>query len=363
MAFHLIHGDDDFQRLATAKALVDKLCPEAERQMNLEIIDGQAANADEVEAVFKKLYLALASDSLFGGAKTIWLRDGNFFGSGGAGRSQAAKDAVAGFVDFLDKQIGGSSSLILQVDSIAKNTRLYKWFKKNGEAHEFVVPQKSYEADASAKDFIAQVLKEEDVQCASDVLALLVLRIGADRWRIRSELDKLFAYIGDHKKITREDVLAVVSPGREALMWDLADAVAQKNLNAALQQSQRLLSQKIPAFQLLRGIYDRLQDLLFCKDCMAKGWLHVSGSGRYAKAVWELDAEAEAQLEGFKGGVHKYHPYRAKQLATQAMGWSDIQLKRQLQRIYKAYERLLSTSFSDELLLDLVLLDLLRPSR
>ena len=61
-----------------------------------------------------------------------------------------------------------------------------------------------------------------------------------------AELDKLVLYIGERRRITPEDLERVVGAGRLAPVFGLADHVADRDLAAALEQSELLFGRGVP---------------------------------------------------------------------------------------------------------------------
>ncbi|MCG3173110.1 MAG: hypothetical protein GMKNLPBB_01287 [Myxococcota bacterium] len=72
---YIVNGDDHFLRHQWCKSLIEALVPEAGRDTGVFVLDGPQANA--AAAVDD-----LRSPSLFGGGKTIWLKDTTLFCSG-----------------------------------------------------------------------------------------------------------------------------------------------------------------------------------------------------------------------------------------------------------------------------------------
>jgi len=67
-----------------------------------------------------------------------------------------------------------------------------------------------------------------------EALDLLIDTVGDSAGHVVSELDKIFAQLGEGDKVTRELVEAQVSPDRSYQLWHLQDAVARRQTDQSL---------------------------------------------------------------------------------------------------------------------------------
>jgi DNA polymerase-3 subunit delta len=135
---------------------------------------------------------------------------------------------------------------------------------------------------------------------------------------IRTELEKLSAYAGERRKITRADVDLLVISARKYEVWDLADMLAARQPAQALEFLDRLLREGEPAPALLGGLAWMYRKLLEAQELPAGtvGWqaanrlkmrpkaaeLAVKQSGKFPKtqltsglaALYEADSRLKS---------------------------------------------------------------------
>ena len=95
---------------------------------------------------------------------------------------------------------------------------------------------------------------------------------------IRTELEKLSAYVGDRRKITRADVDLLVISARKYEVWDLADMLAARQPAQALEFLDRLLREGEAAPALLGALAWMYRKLLEAQELPSGtvGWQAAS---------------------------------------------------------------------------------------
>ncbi len=94
--------------------------------------------------------------------------------------------------------------------------------------------------------------------------------IGPNLRQLHNELEKLATYVGN-RHITAEDVKLLVSDASEALIWDLTDALSQRNGRRAMQSLYELRKGEANAFYLLSMIARQYRIMLKVKSGMRRG--------------------------------------------------------------------------------------------
>ena len=115
-----------------------------------------------------------------------------------------------------------------------------------------VFPCYSDEGEA-LKRFVIQSVSEQGMTAAPDVVNFIADNLGADRLQSRSELAKLFAYMGNEKTITMEDATACIGDASALSIDQMLYALSggrQKELHETLD---RLFAEGQSAIGLLRS--------------------------------------------------------------------------------------------------------------
>jgi len=125
--------------------------------------------------------------------------------------------------------------LVFCADKIDKRKKFFQTFKKKGELVEFK-PLYANKIPAFVRDRVRQM----DKQFSEDGLELFCKRVGSNLSEIVTELNKVCSYCGDERLIDSPDVAAVVSDARIDSVFDLTDAIGEKDLSRTLVLLERL---------------------------------------------------------------------------------------------------------------------------
>ena len=117
--------------------------------------------------------------------------------------------------------------------------------------------------------WLARAAKQNGFAIEGRALQLLATFVGADLRRLTLELDKLRSY-ADGKAITAADVQRLVSDTSEALIWDLTDAIGQRNGSKAMRALYELRRNDANPFYLLTMITRQYRIMLKVKDESAR---------------------------------------------------------------------------------------------
>jgi len=163
--------------------------------------------------------------------------------------------------------------------------------------------------------------------------------VGPNLRQLDNELAKLATYVGK-RHITVEDVKLLVSDASEALIWDLTDALSQRNGRRAMQCLYELRKGDANPFYLLTMIARQYRIMLKVKAAMRRG----GGS--------EFDI---AKITDEK-------PYSVKKAMTQAHNYTIQELIAIMDRLLEA-DYAMKTGTDPETQIDILMAELTRKSR
>ena len=103
--FSFICGQDDFLVGRMGRRRFDELSGDAPDEFSQEVVNGFAANVDEVEAAVNRFREAVQTMPMFGGRRVIWLKDVNFLADSVTGKAET----TLGLVE--DRREDGSRAL------------------------------------------------------------------------------------------------------------------------------------------------------------------------------------------------------------------------------------------------------------
>ncbi len=357
---YLVFGEDEYRVSSRTAQIMDELAP-ADDVMAREIIDADAANGEEVTSAVARCVEALQTSGLFSARKTVWLRGATFLGTGQVAKSEAARSAVGRLTELIREGVPEGQSLVVSATGVDKRSAFFKACKEVGELHEFAQAAKPRIAEEEAERFAGEQFREAGLKAGRDVVRAFLDRVGLDSRQIVSEIAKLAAYTGERDTVTAADVDAITSSSREAVGWDLADAVGSRDLPRALGVLKQLLFERQPAFMLIRGIENRIAQLQLLREAINRRWLRSEGGGRGKQAVWtDLPPEVEEVFGKDLGrDPRKEHPYRLLLLAEQASKFTARELEGCRRALVQAHTELVSSRTPDDVVMELLLVRML----
>ncbi|HWS84768.1 MAG TPA: DNA polymerase III subunit delta [Ktedonobacteraceae bacterium] len=158
---------------------------------------------------------------------------------------------------------------------------------------------------AALENWITKRAKRLNVSIAPEAKKLLADFIGNNLRLLANELDKLATYVGKGATINIDDVRQLSAQVQEARIFDLTDALAQRNRQQALNILHDLLSDGEPPLKLLSTITTQVRSLLLVKELAQKGMRAPQIASTLGIAPFIVDKSlhqvgkfSPAQLEG-----------------------------------------------------------------
>ncbi len=143
---------------------------------------------------------------------------------------------------------------------------LVKAAEKHGKALLSTQPK-----GAALESWITKRARSRNVQITSEATSLLANFIGNDLRLLANEIDKLATYVGQGETISIDAVRQLSAQVQEARIFDLTDALAQRNRKQALNILHDLLADGEPPLKLISTITTQVRSLLLVKELAVKG--------------------------------------------------------------------------------------------
>lgn len=184
--------------------------------------------------------------------------------------SKASVSGRAGFEKALAEYaplLPETTALVLLIDeALDANNPLLKAAQTHGKVIQSTLPK-----GPALENWIARRAKSIGVAISPDAAAMLANFIGSQLRLLANELDKLATYVGERKTITADDVRKLSAQVQEARIFDLTDAIAQRNRKQALDLLHELLTDGEPPLRLISTITSQVRSLLLVKELTQKG--------------------------------------------------------------------------------------------
>jgi DNA polymerase-3 subunit delta len=306
---HAIVGSDDGGVMRAARELAIELSPGGD--FGADTIDGNASNSEEAADRIHSTIEGLLTFPFFGGGKLVWLKNATFMGDDVTSRSETVTNALEKLVETLQSGLPDGTVFLLSATPIDKRRSFYKSLQKLGKVQVFDALDTSrggWEEDAAM--LVRESARSRGLELPGDTAQLLAMMTGGDRRQIETELDKLDLYLDrDRRNVTEDDIRLLVPMSHQGVVFELGNALAERNVRRALELLDRLLFQgESEVGILLASIIPTVRNLLLAKDLMTRFKLGRPGNPfGFGKTLERLPADAIAHLPRKKdGGINAF---------------------------------------------------------
>ena len=242
---HAVLGSDDAEVKRAARDLAVQLTPAAGGDFGCDIIDGAVQLADDAATRIHSAIEALLTFPFFGGEKLVWLKSATFLADDQLGRSQAVLEALEKLAATLQGGVPESTRFLLSAVGVDKRRSFYKTLTKLAKVtvlDKLDTSKSGWEEAAAA--MVRELAGERGLTLSSEAEELFVMFTGGERRVVESELEKLDLYLGAARRSgTGDDVRLVVPVSREGSVFELGNAIAERNRRRALALLDQLLFQ------------------------------------------------------------------------------------------------------------------------
>ncbi len=241
------YGANTYESFSKAKQLRDRFVREVDPTgTSVTTLEGKELDV----AHLRKVVLAPA---LFVKSRFVLIK--NFF----ATKPQAAlqEQLVALLSDYGELD---SSNIVVFWDTVTKaewgkkkNAPLFHYLSAQKFSHECLPPTAAY-----MKNVVEKKVADAHTTIERDALARLLHIVGMDSWRMVQEVEKLIAY-ADHRSITVQDVVRLVSYTEDSDVYALLDAYVAGKEDVALRIIDQLLTNQDSVYSILNTLKWHIQ--------------------------------------------------------------------------------------------------------
>ena len=263
---YLLYGEEGYLKRQYRDRFIKAMLPEGDT-MNYAHYEGKNINVREVIDLAETL-------PFFAQRRLIVFEDTGFFKSAGAELADYIKDMPE------------TTYFIFVENEVDKRSKLYKAVKAKGHIVELTTQD-----EGTLKRWIQGIVRREKKQISDSVILYFLNKVGTDMENIQRELEKVFCYALDRQEITREDIDAVCVTQITNHIFDMVNAVADKNQRRALDLYYDLLALKEPPMRILFLMIRQYRILFQVKGLLKQGYgkkeiaskagLHPFAAGKY----------------------------------------------------------------------------------
>ena len=263
---YLLYGEEGYLKKQYKARFVKAMLPEGDT-MNYACYEGKSTDVKEVIDLAETM-------PFFAERRLIVFENTGFF-----------KSAGSELADYI-KNMPGTTYFIFVENEVDKRSRLYKAVKAKGHIVEL-----STQDEGTLKRWIQGIVRGEKKQMSDSAILYFLGKVGTDMENIRKELEKLICYALDRDTITKEDVDAVCVTQITNHIFDMVNAVADKNQRRALDLYYDLIALKEPPMRILFLMIRQYRILFQVKALLKQGYgrkeiaskagLHPFAAGKY----------------------------------------------------------------------------------
>ena len=192
--------------------------------------------------------------------------------AGGLAPAEAGAADAARIYEEAIQRMPSSAALVLTAEVVDERRSLFKKIDAAG----FIVdcgarPKRSWDTQVSpeaARAKIREVMAAADKRIEADAVVGIIERTGASMRGLVSEMDKLVLYVGTRPAVTVADVTAVLSHSREANVFELTNAISDRDPARALLALRSLLTQREPAPRILGMVAAEMRGMILARTVL-----------------------------------------------------------------------------------------------
>ena len=265
--FYLLHGEEEFERDNACSWLVETVGPDTALDFNFDVLHGDAFDPQRFLDLYhaypmmspRRLVLVKACDKL----------------SADQGR------AVEGILEDPSE----TTVLIAAGGRVDLRRKLWQQMSRKGLAVEFRTPY-----DNEIPQWISRYAKSKGLRLEEGVADLLHLYVGSNLRELAGELEKLTTYVGEGETTTRKSVEELVGASRATSVFELTDAVGQRQYPRAQELLHSLLAQGEDPVRIVSMISRHIQLLLKTQQLERAGSLPREMAGELGISPYFLSS-------------------------------------------------------------------------
>jgi DNA polymerase-3 subunit delta len=317
-AMYLVYGEEDLLVDECVQAIVEQAVDPSLRGFNVDIMYGSKVDAQDVVA-------HASSFPMMGERRVVVVKESEKLAT-----TDAAREVLAAYI----KRPLESTSLVFVAEKPDFHKKPFSDLNKSAEIVE-CKPLRGNEVPGWISDRIAKLGK----QASPEACRLLQAYVGNSLRTLQSEIEKLLVFVGDKQRIEPEDVAGVVGETKGFTIFDLQNAIGNRDISLAIQIVERMLDHgENPQFVIV--MLTRFFTILY----------------KFSEFRQRRSSEREIVAEvGLK-------PYYVKQYLAFSENFSKEQIEQSFRALLDADLTLKSTGRDPHLVMDLLVYSLVKGS-
>lgn len=256
---YLFYGPEEFLKKYYIESIEKQLLTGDLKTLNRVVMEGKA-DASKIMDVCETL-------PVFSDKKVVILKNSGLFkAKKKSGESEAKgkvkEDALTSYI----QNVPGHTCIIFVEDEIDKRVKITDIIKKNGLIAEF-----PFQKPAELVKWVAKAFKSYKKEIDTVTSSQLVDSSEQSMNEILNEINKVVLFLGERTRVTGEDIEKVCTKSIKSRIFDLTDAIAEKDGAKALKLLNDMVVLKEPVPKILFMITRQFRHILEMKLLNSKG--------------------------------------------------------------------------------------------
>jgi len=316
---YLFYGPEEYLKKYYLEAIERILLKEDLKVLNRVVIDGKAdinGIMDNCEAM-----------PVFSEKKVVIVKNSGFFKPGSKdGKEAKKKPAGDDFITCL-QNIPGHTCLVFYESEIDKRLKAVDVIKNSGLVVEF-----AYQKPAELVKWVIKVFRSFNKEIDTMTASMLVDNSELDMNEILNEVNKITSFVGEKVQVEASDIEKACSKSIKSRIFDLTDAIAEKNSQRALKVLNEMIILKEPLPRILFMITRQFRHILEMKLLSSEGLSMNEAASRMGIA-----------------------PYAAGKVLKQSKSFTVDELKRAIEECLHMDEAVKTGKISDRIAAELLI--------
>jgi len=256
---YLFYGPEEYLKKYYLQCIEDSLVDDNLKMLNRIVLEGkvdvtQILDNCETMPVFSEKKVVVVKNS------GLFIRKGKQEES--AGRKSSKDNDLIRCMENIPEY----TCLIFYEDDVDKNLKAVKFVAENGLLVEF-----SYQKHDDLIKWVIKHFKLNNKSISPLLASQLIESCDQGMTEILNEINKVIMYMGDREEATEKDIEAVCSRSIKSRIFDLTDAISEKNCAKALRTLNEMIILKEPLPLILFMITKQFRQILEMKLLMSEG--------------------------------------------------------------------------------------------
>lgn len=293
---YFFYGEETYLAERAVKRVMERVTPPDFRDFNLDVFYGDATRGEQIVAASQTL-------PMFADRRMVLVKRADALPA-------ASLDALA---EYAADPSPGTCLLLVGGEKIDQRKKFFATLKKADALVEFRRP---YENQLPA--FVREEASAHGKRIASEAAELLVYFIGNNLQEIVSQVEKVAMYVGRRDAITVDDVRAIVTDVKADSVFDLANALGDKNHGKAIRNLHTLMRDGEAPLMILAMISRHFRLLWKVLELVEKK--------TPSQDIPKLAGVTPFFISGFVAQSKKYNRHEMKEVFEKLLE-TDLQLK------------------------------------